>query len=188
MKKLSDKAMRIWLGTFMIILVLFAFPADIIVSWVNTEGVNTTTVRIVTVLFSAAVAMFGFARYSNHAAQTANNPANYTETNQCEEDIFADNSVYETLIVISAILCTGIITAVAIFAIVASSFGMNPWNMIVENIPLDWGIGAVILMVFTYKMARLRKNERDLTVTNSLLSMERKPLVMGTAPAPMPTS
>lgn len=174
--------MRIWIVTFIVIIVLFAFPADIIVTWINTNEVNTTTVRIVTVLFSAAISMFGFARYSNHAAQTANNPANYTEVKECEDDILNDNSVYETLIVISVMLCTTIITAVAIFAIVAGSFGMNPWNMIIENIPLDWGIGAIILMIFTYKMARLRKHERDLTVKNSLLSMERKPLVMGTTP------
>ncbi|MCH8518629.1 hypothetical protein LAT59_02620 [Candidatus Gracilibacteria bacterium] len=110
--------------------------------------------------------------------KTANESAAYNTTQECKDDINLDNFALEALLVISWVFVTIGFMAIIVTAAMLYVFHVDIYMTFSNYLPLDWAIGFVIVAWFNFKMTHLRRGERDLTIRNSLLSMERKPLAM----------
>lgn len=179
-KLFADRGFRIWLGTFVAITILFVIPAEMLVILFEKGGVyvNTGIIRFGTIVFSFALAMLAGSRYGAMAMKTANESAAYNTTQECKDDINLDNFALEALLVISWVFVTIGFMAIIVTAAMLYVFHVDIYMTFSNYLPLDWAIGFVIVAWFNFKMTHLRRGERDLTIRNSLLSMERKPLAM----------
>ena len=178
---MSDKGFRIWFTTVFFIAVLFVVPAEIAVEWFQyfEIDINTTMIRMITILSALFLAMFAGSRYGAISMHTANESATYKDTKECQDDIKIDNIVLETLLVISwGFLIIGI-TTIIVVCVILYLMQVSVYDGLKYLFSLDVILGFCIVTWYNFKMTRLRRGERDLTIRNSLLSMERKPLVMG---------
>lgn len=176
----ADRGFRIWMWTCIAIAVLFIIPAATLAELFEKGGLETSegVIRFGTVVFSFALAMLAGSRYGALAMKTANESAAYNTTQECKDDINLDNFALESLLVISWIFVTLGFTTMLVIAAMLYVFHIDVIITFTTYLPIDWAIGFVIVAWFNFKMTRLRRGERDLTIRNSLLSMERKPLAM----------
>jgi hypothetical protein len=173
MKKLKDKAFRIWLFTTILTIIVYAIPAGWVQTLVGDGQISINIVRALTVAVVAVLMMWQNGRYSRFAADTANHAANYNEPQECEDDIFIDISTYTVLLIISVALLVVPLTVGAVMF--TNGTLMILWNFM----PLDWMIGYTMISLFSVNFARLRLFETHLTVRNCLQRMrEQNPSVI----------